>query len=359
MLEVPELNEPFLFWREFPRAFGTPFQRMVFTDEQFSQYLKVFNGSDICFISHNSYPDLDHNNNPLTVNVSKVFIDIDCKEKPENALLDARNLTRWAIKNDLPFAVVFSGSKGFHFYLIVKPEKYKENASLSNALYAMQKYVCTQGNTRHHDEKVWGNSKNLCRVWYTKYVGQNKDGPIYKDTFCCPLSPEMVLSMGITEIFEYAKNPKLIQFPESFGGTYLKLHELLKHFDISVAKYASDNDRGYVQEDETKEYIKPDDKLVLELFPRPCIHSQLVQDNPDHFVRFVATVRLKELGFDQYGIFDFFKSLNWIDSHNIGTMRYQIRQISNRNPPYKHPSCGRIKRENLCVGEKCPKYWKD
>lgn len=358
MLEVPKLNEPFHYWRELPRSFGTPFQRMVFTDEQLTQYLKVFNGTDICFISHNSYPDFDKNGTPETVNVTKCFIDIDNKDKPENALLDARNLLRWSISHDIPCSIAFSGQKGFHYYLLLKPEKYKLNSSLSNALYSIQKFLCDKAKTRFHDVKVWGDPKRLCRVWYTQYVTITEGQQMRTDTFCCPLSPEMVLTMGINEIIEYSKNPKHIEFPQDFAGYYLTLREFIKTFKVPYEKIAVGDERGYVKETMLKDYKKPDDEYIIELIPRMCVHSQLISDNPVHDARFCAVVRLKSLGWSFEQIFNFLMSMNWIDSHNIGAMRYQIKHIfKKRNPPYYHPSCGTIKKKGFCVGKKCPRYW--
>jgi len=350
------------FWNETPRAVGSPFQKIVWSKDELDKFINDSNGQTICFTSHNSYPKVERAfGTPLTTNVSKIFIDLDDEKKPENALLDCRYLVKWAQKEGLPFASAFSGGKGFHFYILLEPQIYNINTGLGEYFRNIQQWVTTKLKLRTADKRIFGDSKRLCRMWYTQYAKTEKKTRkiIMGDTKCVPLTPGQILHWSINDIIEYSIEPEKIQ--EEFQPAYsekteLKLHEFAKTFDIKIETVSQ---RQYVREEEQSKYVKPSNDYIKNLFPRKCMHNELLKDNPNHDARFAAVVHLKSLGFTPGKIYKLFLSLNWIDIGNTETMRYQVNHIYNRVPEYKLPTCYWIKKKGFCVGKECEKYWEE
>jgi hypothetical protein len=56
-------------------------------------------------------------------------------------------------------------------------------------------------------------------------------------------------------------------------------------------------------------------------------------------------------------VIEFFRNLNLTDFCEE-TTTVQVYHVANRMPPYKLPSCSRLKQFGLCVGDKCSDYRK-
>jgi len=354
-----------LYWDEVPRMFGNPEQTLVFDRGYLTQLIKQNNGKYPCFITHNSFR-VSKFGFPSEIHLSKIFLDMDSERKPENSLLDARRLCRFANELKHPIAFAYSAGKGFHSYPLFEPEYYNVGSSLKDAIRAVQLFFIGLGQEdkdnqeyemklRTADPKILGDERRLCRVWMTKYVsGRKKENGEFKKlpNYCCPLTSDMILNWSMKQIREYSLNPGKVKYDWSEFKP-ITLREFIKKYNIKkpssyILKPESGND-GKITE-----FKGVAGDFILRLFPdRPCIAEAICQENPSHEARFAAVTYLRErLEMSQEQIFNLFQSRNWIDSEHTGVCRYQIDQIYRRG--YKLMNCPKLRMKGLCIGfDKC------
>lgn len=352
------------YWDEVPRCFGNPEQVMVFDKDYLHYLIKQNNGIRPCFITHNSFK-LSKFGFPEEIKVSKIFAgDLDNKSKPENALLDARKMCRFAIDKNLPVAFSFSAGKGYHAYLLVEPEHYKINPNLKDAIRAVQCYMRGLGDwdsknqeyinkLRTHDQRIIGDERRLCRVWMTKYVsGKKFKGEFIKNSnYCCPLTNEMILNCSHDEIVEYSKHPKQIKYDWS-GYECLTLKDIISKYDIKkpisyMNKPENSNDGRIL------EFTGAADEFIMNLFPNfPCIAEAICKENPPHESRFASVCYLHmTLKWSETEILNLFRSRKWIDFKDSST-KYYIHHAITKN--YNSPSCEWLRKNGMCLGiSKC------
>ncbi len=358
MSEYTNQFEQSLSWEDVPRAVGNPLQYIVHSAEEYHEFIKANNGTGICFTSHNSYPVIGQTGIPLSVYAKKVFFDFDSKSKPENALLDLRKFVMWARENSLPIATSYSGSKGFHGYLLLKPIKIEMNRAYSNYLRSLHTTIVSTLKLRTADPKIFGDPRRLCRIWYSKYATLIKGTRKTQvgERYCSPLTEDMVLEMDIDSILEYALKPRNIDAKLiTEGREFHTFPEIIKKIGIKPMDFFSDPGSG-LKPGELIQYVAPDNELIKNLFPLPCMQMQMSSQNPVHLGRFAGVVHLKEIGYDVKRIYDFFMSLGWVDARHGDMMWYQINHIFHKNPPYKFPTCRAIKQAGFCVGKTCDLY---
>lgn len=341
-----------------PRFGGNPFQTLFTDTPSLLSFIKdAQKTGKPCFVSHNRFPQLN-GITPYTVEINKIFFDLD-SPKLENCLLDLRKLITFCTDNSLSFACAFSGSKGFHFYLLLSPETYIIGDFIKDTLRALNIWFSQLLGLRTLDPKCIDPTR-LCRVWYTKHSKYDKTTSSYKQNglYCYPLTADQALTWNVPTILDHAKHPTLIS-PPILTPT-LTLSTFLSSFQINPAKIIHDN-RDSSSKLKPSQFMPSqpiEDIVIKKLLPRPCIHQQMVHSpNPPHFIRFCSVVQLKSLGYSRRWIFDFFKERNYIDAHNVETCAYQINHIFDHSPEYKHPSCSTIIRNGFCIGKACPKFF--
>lgn len=343
-----------LNWFETPRTVGDPYQFRVDTPDQIHSFIKDRWNTRPIYISHNSYPVWD-GNEPYQIKVNKLFFDFDSKNKIENALLDVRKLSTWCTENNLSHYVAFSGGKGFHCYILLKPQIYLNGEFLKSATKAIHLHIQKLLSLRTLDSKC-SDPRRMVRVWYTPYCTLNKENkPITNNLYCCPLSPDQVHTNSITEILTYASAPTLLNhIPDN---PTVDLGEFLMKFQIDVQKTLRQNMDSHALTSSRIQYQPCEDEIIKELLPRPCIHRHIMySQNPPHIVRFAAAVQLKSLGYDREWVFNFFQKRNYVDSFRKDVCAYQINHIYDKRPPYQHPTCATLIREGLCIGKECNRY---
>lgn len=338
-----------LGWVDLPRSFGTPYQTIVSDIDTLDKLIKEQNGKTPVFISHNRF-GVVKDCNPVTIEVSKLFADLDSEDKPENALLDVRMLAQWCDKENLPWIAVYSGGKGFHFYLLFKPIMvyYSDNLCVlyRNILDWLTKElelrtICFHGSS----------PRRLCRVWYTLHVTETQPS---NGRYCYPLKPEWVTQKSIVEIEQMSYNPPAID-PVNFDGKQsLTIFEFCATYGITETPITPTSD---IVKSKICEFKGVTDKFILSLFPNKlCLQQAILSPNPKHPARFAITVWLKQLGYTEDWIFQFFQDRNYIDKHRIEACTYQIHHIFNKSPAYHFPSCKTLISQGLCVGKACNRY---
>ena len=353
---------------QFPRMNGDPIQTPIYNEKDFVNWFKANTGRAICFTSHNSYPTLDKTFHPpavMEVRVSNLFTDFDDKDKPENAQLDTIKLIKFCEDNKLPFINSFSGSKGFHHFIRLKPSLHAYNEELKLMTRAVHNWLKDRLEFRTMDG-MCKEPRRLCRIPYSKHVREGKERGSYiiSDTYCHTISPDDITTKDIYEIIENARAPTL--YIPDLTKPKLDLQGFIEHFEIDLREYAADkevvNGERVVTHREYEE-VQTDDlhELVKALVPRMCVHNDLFSRNPTHPARRMTVIQLKEIGYSFSQVVALFEEMsskfNWVDRMFRGRRIYQIKHIYFHWPVYKHDTCGKIKNEHgLCVGEACPKF---
>ena len=343
---------------EVPRTFGNPGQQLVKSERVLLKLIDANKGKAPCFISHNSFPTFITNKNgveePYQVNVNKFFFDFDSDRKPENAQLDTIKVLDFCEKENLPVLPVFSGSKGFHMYIALKPETYIFGQYLKDAVKAVHIWLMTTLGLRTLDLKC-AEPRRLCRVLNTPHVKFDKKTgkPIVNGMYCCPLRPDWLRGWHMDDIMRYAVKPKKMAYQPK--GNLLTMSEFIDRFKINIDEMLkmSFADRGGAQ-NTIVDYIPCCDDLIRDFLPLPCMHSQIAGNiNPPHFARFAAAAWFASLGLDRSWTLKFFQERNYVD-HSDAICITQINNIYDRG--YKVPSCSKMYENNLCVGKVCPKF---
>ena len=343
---------------EAPRAVGDPFQTIAKSEAEIIEFIKDRSGKTPVYVSHNAYVTLN-GDEPYQINVRKLFFNFDSKRKPENAQLDAIKLLNFCEQENLPVFPVFSGSKGFHIYLGLKPTIYLYGKFLRDATRAVHIWLYQKLGLRTLDLKC-AEPRRLCRVFYTPHVTFNPKAEPGKQVYanglyCCPIMPEWLRTWQIDKIKEYARAPHMIDYHPK--GELLSLVEFIDKYNIDIEKML----HAEVSTDEGKynkitEYIPTSNEFIKSIIPYPCIHNQILNNiNPPHLARFAAVVWIQHLGYDRKWAFDFIQSKQYVD-RNDSICAYQINQIYDHYPPYKFPTCNSIFTNGMCVGKVCPRF---
>jgi Eukaryotic and archaeal DNA primase, large subunit len=341
----------FLDFTEMPRAVGNPLQIIINKESDLRSFFNSNSGLRPVFTSHNSYPSFT-SNPPTTagvyqIRVSKLFFDFDNKEKPENAQFDLIKLIQWCEAENIPCVSVFSGGKGFHAYILLKPVTWICSSTLDNIIRAIHFWLEKKLEFRTMD-RICSDSKRLCRVPYTKYISAKN--PLWNGLYCLPLSPDQVKTWNISRIKDYAKDLNIIDVEPH--GELLSLNEFLDRFNIELK----------ITEQSTEEIniceYKPIDNEVIKgyLDLYPCLQSQLATRNPKHAARVATTILLKDQGLNKNEVFSIFKRLNPVD-FNAGKTAYYINQIYDKQPAYHTYKCPKLQDLGLCVGKACFNFW--
>ena len=359
-VKINTKNPVLLDFFEMPRAFGNPIQWIVNTKDELLQHIRDNNGKAPVFISHNSYPTfLDPKQqkvkNVLQIKVSKLFFDFDDEKKPENALNDLLKLADWCEMENIPILPVFSGSKGFHAYVLVKPEVYMAEAGVSRITKGINLWLEQKLGFTTMDHKSL-DAKRLCRVLFSKHatIDKKTGQMVINGSYCLPLTPEMVRTLNITQIKEYAKEIHVIEYEPT--GDLLTLDEILESFEIDIDKVI-----GAERKKKTATIcdFKPvNDGNLKQLFEEfPCILNQLVNTrNPNHSARVATIIILDDLGYSEEWILEFWRQFNYVDFDEDRTA-YQINQIVTHG--YNKYSCKRLKEEGICISKKRCNEFKD
>lgn len=308
-------------WIEFPRYVGFPSQVYVKNIQAFNNLFRLLNGKAPIFVSVNRYTS------PTECLVDNVMLDLDtAPSRLTRAFNDIKKLVEFCRKKDIEYAVVFSGRKGFHFYIPISPipaeeigdkHKFKKD-NLRNIIYSIQYHLTKHLSLLTVDQRLTGRIGHLVRFPTSLYVGEDgKSNGRY-----CRYLENIEDLKTLKEVLEKASTPGTIP---KFKHT-LSLEELENlipgYKRIMKTKYPGDDTIARAAMAEPN----------LDLLP-PCLKAYIVKVEPPHLVRFEATAYLKFLGFTDLPILSFYKSLGWRDFDND----YSLLQITSIKP--RLPQC--------------------
>jgi hypothetical protein len=333
-----------------------------------------------CFISVYSYSP------GQWVVIDKIFTDLDDDRKPEHALTDSRVIIDWAEDEGLQVVTVFSGNKGYHNYILLKPQlidirKVEDTGPLKIKLRCVLNWLAARGwewrylengkldheyakdhisSLRTLDPRIRGDYRRITRVPGYKYVKYHQSEYFPKDSFCNVVPPEMVKEWSHQEIVEYCKESRPYKPTLDPFARLITLDELVEEFNIQPENWLwlSGSDSRPEYGIYKGEYSHPNTEVIKNIFPKMCIHNDLLGNpEPKHITRFYAAVMLLNYyGWEPAHVVKFFaEDVSWSD-FNEGETKTQVYQIHGHIPRYLPPSCSTLKMWGLCVKDKCPKY---
>jgi len=336
----------------------------VNTQERLLKLIRDNDGKRPVFISHNSFPTV-MNGQPTSVSVSKTFYDFDHPTDPALALYDARKLVCKMLDEHFPIAAAYSGSKGFHVYILHKPVTLPLVSETSDLFRAVHVWAQRDLGLRTLDLRA-ADPRRLCRVWFTRYVKEDKRTGKFDvgDTHCVPLTPKMIMEWDMSRIVDYSKHPvEWVRTPHEvisdseFLPSLMTLNEFITHFKIDVGKLLYSNANLAIVPQDQLPFDPETDRFLYEILRYPCVYKAMVNaSDPPHMARFAAAIAFKNAGLSSKWVFEFFRHRKYVDEANTRELARQLNSIYNHTPAYNHPSCKRLIAEGMCFGSACPRW---
>jgi len=285
--------------------------------------LEEINGAAPCFISVLVFPE------PAKHIFDRLVFDFDGKHGLKEPFDDVAKLKEFCIKLNLPHTIIFSGKKGFHFYIHFRPSSVS-----SIRLEAAHEGLAKNFDLKTADRHLFGDLRRVMRMPTSLHVdSQGKANGHY-----CRYLTDKEFDNGIMHIKKVSKEPgELPEKPESS----MLFSEFVEHIDnywkyVFTAKNGSESMEFNISRD--KENIK----TFFTIAPL-CMRKQIGDINPKHIIRFETSCWFKLIGYDNISIYDFYEKQHWRD-WNRQVTRYQVRRAKVRPP-----RCNRIK---SVVGDK-------
>jgi len=187
------MNTTKVLFSPFFREVGNPYRRVIRSYQEFLRFVNQNNGIRDCFVS---VYDLNYR-------IDKIFFDLD--------YLDIKTAWRFyefvTEELNLSCVPIASGKKGFHFYVLFKPKRFKQ---LDEAIATIRKvaftiidegkfYVKHDGFKRSiFDTKVIGDLRRMTRIPNTMRTECR--------TYCTYLPPDFGY-MSLDDLLNHIKEP--------------------------------------------------------------------------------------------------------------------------------------------------------
>ena len=353
-----------LGFAHWPRAVGNPRQQFVYATEQAYKLFNDWEGHSSCFISTGGYDNLEFEHGkqiPKTIMYGLTFFDFDHPTKPENAFADAQRLSQYLTDLNVAHWVQYSGSKGYHLFVIHTPTRFKfsHKDGSSEALKTIVNQ--TQTHLKHTlglntlDEQTTGDPKRLCRMPYTRHV--DRHGKV-TGRYALPIPTSKLLDISHDEIVARSYIPKY-KLPK-IEGDKLTLKDFIGLVDVKLHKPETelkpviDVEFGFDSATETAVFISSLEERCM------GVTNELKRRNPPHKARFHAAMFAKTVHMTQEQLeavwVEMGTKMGYVDLHNSEHRQYQMATIFS-DPRYSSfANCSTLKKDGCCVGEVCPKY---
>jgi len=307
-------------WTEIPRWFGFPSQVYVANELARDSLLKNFNGKAPCFASTYLYPTRD------TPIVDCSVFDIDSRLGLRIPYKDTKKLKDFCDGNDIAYIINFSGGKGFHFYLLHKPEKGSEK--VKDKMYSIQLSLVNQLKINAIDLPTIGRMRWLIGIPTTRYVRINrKTKEIFKNGCYCRNIPSKDFDKGLEHILTMVKEPGEIPERPKTDLSMKDIIELIPKFEM---KHRFGNNDALEMMQSAENTLTPSVCAV----GLPCLQEIAKQKHPSHFERIELVAWLKFMGYRDTAINGFIRSLKWTDynyketAKNVASVRPRIPKCS-------------------------------
>lgn len=350
----------------FPRAIGNPRQQFIYTSEEAFFEYDQWDGRSSCFISTGGYDNIQFEIGgkrvPKTIYHTLTFFDFDHDTKPENAFADAHRLSTFLQENDIAHWVQYSGSKGYHLFIVHESTKfrfdYRDGSSdaLKQLLHQTQNYLRKTLGLNTLDEQTMGDPKRLCRFPFTRHV--NRFGEV-SGKYAYPIDLE-VFNRSTHDSIENGAYRPAVKFP-TITGRKLTLKQFVN--EMGIILHSPDT---MLKPIVNAEFGFDDDSVHAARFISamnlrcPGVVNELKRLNPPHKARVYAALFSKILGFDQAQFekvwVEMGTDIGYVDLHNAEHRQYQMSTIFDNVNYISFPTCSTLKANGCCIGDVCPKY---
>lgn len=297
----------------FPREVGYP-RRVVYNYAELVRYVELNNGVRNVYVSLYD----------LTFTVDKLFFDFDSRTDLGQAFEDAKAFARRLEEHNYPYIPLFSGRKGFHVYVLVKPWRPPNVETAKAVLRDVQTRLA--GDLATADRHVFGDVRRLVRFPNT-LNGSN---------YCVPL-PLDFTRWSLSQVVDYAKAPRAVEY----GVPHLPG---IDAFVDSVHEYY--HEEGGMKPLHDFADMPPSLQLVKPLL-RSCVFEAATTDpDPPHIVRVALVTELMYYGWSKESVHELIRRLRWRD-YDPKTTKYQVDQIYRKG--YYPPSCYKLRPYVRCT----------
>lgn len=319
----------------FPREIGIPwddskggfFRREVTSKHDLINYIDTVNGISSCYCSV-----YDTNKD---VTIDEVVFDLD-SESLETALKDVIKLTK---RIQDPYLVLFSGRRGFHLHVLLKPQKLRRDVA---GFYIKELQKKLSKGIKTVDSHLIGDVSRMIRVPQT----------LNNKKYCTFLPPEFK-NWNISQVLDWSMKPHELQI---YGRSeYRTIEEVVGEIEVA----------------EHRETVIPDDIKIIDippledlcLFIRPCVLEEMIHPvrkdrGAFHITRMSFVSELMFLGYTEEQCLNVFRLIHSkypIPDFDEDKTMYQIEKIfENKVKPY---GCVKLKEKGLPCTECGWKYW--
>ena len=177
----------YLLFSRFPREIGK-YRKIANNWDDFMNYVTKANGKDDVYVY------------ALDFVIDKIFIEIDAPSI-EKAFDEAKELVKRLLDYDIPFIPAFSGRRGFHFYILIKPWQPPNIETAKAVLYDFSLQM-TDG-MKYADHHCFGDVRRLVRVPCTLHP---------KTNLYCSFLPLDFVNWNVSEIIKWSRELKDIEY---------------------------------------------------------------------------------------------------------------------------------------------------
>lgn len=292
-----------------PREFGLH-RQLVKTRDEMDRLVMLSNGVVDVYVSLYS----------CDLVVDKIFFDLDSNNL-EDAYRDAVELFERLKSYKLTPVALFSGRKGFHIYVPLKP--FKSNIETIKVVVKDFQETFSDG-LKTVDRRVIGDVRRMVRYPNTLNVAGKR--------YCVPL-PSGWQEWDVEKIVDYSLEPRNIEFNVDFVDVE-RIVDVDYHQPINLPKI------------DLKPWNLPHGAKIALMLLRPCVANVLLSDSePPHVVRLDMVSELMWLGWSEEQVVTAIKQLAWKD-FNESVTRYQVSHIFRKR--YLPPSCSKLKHYVAC-----------
>jgi hypothetical protein len=320
---------------DLPRWFGSPAQIYVENKKVFDNLINAFNGKRPIFVSTFKFPT---RNVPI---VDCAVFDIDSKLSLRIPYNDTKKLKDFCESKDIPYVIQFSGGKGFHFFLITKPEEGSEK--VKDKLYSIQLSLVQSLKIHAIDLPTVGRLRWLIRLPSCKYIRINKDKnngiSIVNNGLYCRYLPPKDFDKGLNHILKLAETPGII--PKRPKATYSMDEIIEKIPEFKMKHKFNNNDALEIMQSSGSVMVPTTCAIGL-----PCLKEIASQKHPTHFDRVELVAWLKMMGYRDIAINGYLKSLKWTDYNYRDT----ATNVASIKPRFPKCSYLRGRYDDLCNG---------
>ena len=354
-----------LGFNHFPRAIGNPRQHFVYASESVWQNFSKWSGSSSCFISTAGYDRLIYDMGkqiPTKIVHEITFFDFDHETKAENAFADAQRLSQFLREMDIAHWVQYSGSKGYHLFIIHAPTRFKFDhkdgsaEALKQILHQTQDYLKRTLGLNTLDEQTMGDPKRLCRFPFTLHA--DRHGKV-SGRYAMPIEISDLDHLDHDEIVQMSYSCEY--FVPEISGRKVSIRDFIEEIGVKlqapetmirpiVAQEVNFGDDDLA----TKRYIAALDLRCM------GVVNELKRRNPPHKARVYSALFAKTLGISQQGFeriwMNMGNNIGYVDLHNHEYREYQMQTLFGDPAYHTFPNCTTLKANGCCVGEICPRF---